>query len=646
MNKLSMSLIAGSTLLCSSLFAVDFVAPSSSAPGGLDSMKIPQLVVMGFDDNAYDDGVRWVVDSLLGGKMNPAGSGNKATYDGTPAVASFMIMSKADQKVAWRYAYEQGFEIGNHTKNHDDNPALDFSTYDQTIYEVGECSKYIINELGLAPSEIKGFRTPFLKRSIKPNGDDPANRTYLALKNLGIIYDGTEGVFPTSTSIYDEVYKLSFPWTMDSGHVLPFDQTFLNDPTPGLWEIPHVVFLKEGEERARMLGFETTMESSGQMTSEDAFFDYLKTTFDWHYGKFSKTLGWDGDGDGEKDVVHAGNRAPMNIGLHSDVYSLEAGLDPSTPQGNMSIDVHARRRAVTRFVDYVLTHEDARIVAFRDVLKWMQNPVELEDLSKNRFFEYSESTISENLLSFATISAAEGLGSTIEASDIVDGSITVSATIDNNENYVANRQADLIVTPGGTFENVDGITVTYKSKFPLRFTFEQSDLQASEASHFFSLPTADDFKTVTIPVNEYKVEKPYWSDAAAPFDLSKVTELAISPMASDTMKTESFTISNIQVFGSEQFGTGESSIEDQSALKGPKRLSVAGVYKNTMQLQIPVNGTYSVELFTPSGRKVFTETRNFSAGINSLGLSALSNGAYFVRMNGNGITVSDRFILQ
>ncbi len=65
MNKLSMSLIAGSTLLCSSLFAVDNVDRVQTPPAGLDSMNIPQLICLGFDDNRYSDGVSWVVDTLL-----------------------------------------------------------------------------------------------------------------------------------------------------------------------------------------------------------------------------------------------------------------------------------------------------------------------------------------------------------------------------------------------------------------------------------------------------------------------------------------------------------------------------------------------------------------------------------------------------
>ena len=82
-------------IIINSLSAYDKLEPTHIPPAGLDSAKIPQLICLGFDDNRFADGVNWVKDVLLKDRVNPQGAGNKATFDGTPCVATFYVISNA-----------------------------------------------------------------------------------------------------------------------------------------------------------------------------------------------------------------------------------------------------------------------------------------------------------------------------------------------------------------------------------------------------------------------------------------------------------------------------------------------------------------------------------------------------------------------
>src|SRR5688572_9822364 len=56
---------------------------SLAPPAGLSPSQVPQFVAITFDDNFGDDGMAWA-NTFFTSKVNPAGSGNGATFDGTP----------------------------------------------------------------------------------------------------------------------------------------------------------------------------------------------------------------------------------------------------------------------------------------------------------------------------------------------------------------------------------------------------------------------------------------------------------------------------------------------------------------------------------------------------------------------------------
>lgn len=603
-------------------FGFDDLEPSVNPPAGLDSMAVPQLIAFGFDDNRYEDGVRWVVDTLLAGKLNPAGLGNKATFDGTPIKASFFVISNADQREAWRDAYNKGCEIGNHTVTHE--KAMYDETYESHIEELGGCSKYIVNQLGLPPAHIQGFRTPFLAYA---DGGDMPNRTFQSIKDLGMFYDASvENGTHSSAIVWT---KPNYPWTMN--YTIGAIASLASYPTPGLWQVPHVNFLEPNTGAPKEKGFDSGLWPKGK--SGPDFYNYLKNTLDWHYGLIDTIHSWDQQSG---LVTILGNRAPMDIGLHSDYYSVVA--DTSNPDVMaFSSTVQERRQALVDFIDYALTLPDVRFVNMGDIVRWMQNPAAVADLSHNSLYEYTESIASPNLLKTAGISfnEADGSSATIKSDD-ENGRIEFNATVsDPNKKYTARRAVDVIVEFGENIDGFDGFSLTYNSEFPLRITFVQDGLSASEDSYYFAVPTSANDTTVTIPLSNRFVRQPHYHEESVALDLTKIREIAISPMVIDTVKTGAFTLDNLVLFGSDKFGQGVG-IAEASAV--PKEyLFRSSLSADKVSFSIPSAGEYQFVLYSVSGKELFRhifEADGF--GTVNVGLSggSLSAGVYIATLQG------------
>ncbi len=626
------TILVGLTI-ASSLYAMDDVAPSSVTPGGLDSMKVPQLITLGFDDNRYEDGVRWVVDTLLAGKLNGAGVGNKATFDGETIKSSFFVISNADQRESWREAYEYGCEIGNHTVTHE-KAMYDESAASHTS-ELGGCSQYIVNDLGLPPSHIQGFRTPFL-------AFDPAGKTFAAVKELGMIYDAS---VENGTQASDILWtRPNYPWTLN--HTIGAIASA--GSTPGLWQVPHVNFIKSDEQAARQKGFDSGLwpKSPGLNISGPEVLEYLKGTFDFHYGNRKIKYSW------LPDSSIAGNRAPMDIGLHSDYYSVVAS-DPDNPSHNpdyvgLTSTVFDRRKALMDFVDYALSFPDTRFVRMVDIVRWMQNPVELEDISLNPKYEYDTTLVSPNLLITAGLAIAEAEGSSLTVGTISDGVVPVTTTVnDPIDGYVATRNVDFIVELGDNMSGVDGFLLKYRSDIPLRITFLQDGLSESDQSYYFAVPTSTETRTVSIPLNELHVRQPHYHEFATPLALAKVREIAISPMAIDANINGAFTLESLQLFGSDKFGQGVD-IEPTQSLQSTESISITRLSSMSAELQIPIDGVYSINMYTPTGRQVVSmEELQLSVGTNLVQWSnSLSQGMYITHVQGVNGNYSIRQMVQ
>jgi hypothetical protein len=69
-----------------------------------------------------------------------------------------------------------------------------------------------------------------------------------------------------------------------------------------------------------------------------------------------------------------GNRAPLFVGGHTDLYSAN---NPDT--ATCANTVAQRRAVIAEFVDYALHYDPSvRVVPYAQILRWMQQPIGLD----------------------------------------------------------------------------------------------------------------------------------------------------------------------------------------------------------------------------------------------------------------------------
>jgi hypothetical protein len=345
----------------------DNVAASIDPPGGLKANKVPQFVMFGFDDNAYSDGINWVVNTLFANRQNNDGSaalatffliGGAATTNNGGVFNNFGGQTETDMTNAWANAFAAGHELGNHTWDHADGG--DSRVLADWVNEIQPANDFVKNALGIPQCQLVGWRFPYL------HFDDAGFQAFSA---AGYVYDtsiefgydwwqppGFTMGFGSSDPNYGKHFW--WPFTLDNG----LDSSFACcskgvQAHPGVWEFPVHTFTHPNTMDPTKVTTVTGLDYNLWTTiaNVDPAVDFcgtLKYSFDQRYN---------------------GNRSPFNVGCHSDIYS-----QYNTTADNAFMNTYDfRRKALTCFLDYVLTYKDARVVTFKQVIEWMRNPQSL-----------------------------------------------------------------------------------------------------------------------------------------------------------------------------------------------------------------------------------------------------------------------------
>lgn len=426
-------ILAFALVAISTSFAYDYsdnYAASQQAPGGLAANEVPMFVSLGWDDNgysglpasSYDGGMTWSTD-FQKNLVNPAGTGNAATFDGAAVRTTYFMTSyyistwgsenPAFVKKSWRTAYDDGHEIANHTENHGDGEPYSVATWDQELsecmtwlqkpFDPNESSPNNTKGIGVPQSKLTGFRSPFLHYN---------NNLFTSLKNQGLTY---------GASIEDGYWagynggNGYWPHTLDNGSPVHDDlyargvKSFEVTDHPGVWEmgVPVLIVPDQATAASYGLSYDLRVAIKAKWPSFDpnspliGGMDYNL----WVAAKLTKEevlviLKYN------LDLRLNGNRAPMLLVLHTDEYSPKYTHAPNATAPE-------RRQAIEEFMAYALSKQEVRVAPYDKILDWVKNPVALGSTGGNSSVAQSSVAASS-----VTLSSSEVVLSSVAASSV------------------------------------------------------------------------------------------------------------------------------------------------------------------------------------------------------------------------------------
>jgi hypothetical protein len=379
-------------------FKAEIAPPPATAdpPGGLRPQQVPQFICFGTDDNGYSglegsggSGGLHFLSELFAAHKNPAGSGNLRTFDGASWHYSFYVntfyITLADQglspygaigkeenpvfvKRAWKEALENGHEIGVHTHSHFHGREFSVGQWQEEMrrcidtltlpYDAAETPEKPnpLSGLNVVRGELFGFRTPFLEYN---------DNTIQAVRSLGFLYDCSleEGLQPACDG-----RNFLWPYRLDWGS--PGNPQTIGKH-PGLWEIPVYVFIVPPDNECERYGIPPGLRAklkkiqdyfdpeSGKISGMDwnLWYEFFMTP-----AEFLATLKY------TLDLRLTGNRCPLTIGLHSEIYSDKYNSSASP------VTVAEKQRALREFLKYVNQLPQVRVVNNRELLAWLLQP--------------------------------------------------------------------------------------------------------------------------------------------------------------------------------------------------------------------------------------------------------------------------------
>ncbi len=349
----------------------EFLDAATSHPLSLDGTEIPlsqvpMFIVLGIDDNGIADttnrgGATWIREylELL---TNPDGSPARASFYMTGKYgAEWVYESESVVLAAWRALYEDGHEIGVHSMEHLMywNSDADWGNYDGRAYTLEEWAELEFNPVmdvltatapdgaGIPRAHLRSWRTPRLEWN---------NVLFTLLDQEGIVYDCSIESDPAA-----DPQNEYWPFTLDNG--CPFDETV--ESHPGLWELPAYAFhippsLQDAAGTAAVTGLDYNVlvrtDWGGLQLSGPQFTEILQYNLDQRM---------------------LGNRCPLLVGLHSDIYT---DLHEKNDEYIGTANARERQLAVENFIAYALaTYPEVRFVSGLQLVAWLRNPSPVSD---------------------------------------------------------------------------------------------------------------------------------------------------------------------------------------------------------------------------------------------------------------------------
>jgi endoglucanase len=251
---------------------------------------------------------------------------------------------------------------------------------------------------------------------------------------------------------------------------------------------------------------------------------------------------------------------------------------------------------------------------------------------------------SENNLAFELgWYAFAGGGSTLNSSQelletedlLVDGTITCKFNAGSGDKVYHELTYYVDSSSAKSYENSSYIKIEYRSDNDFALQLPMGSVTDYAYYHVILPSTNDILKSEIFNLTDAVFAQYDWGKSDVAFKLDEVLNVIIAPNFED----ESGTIS-IETFEVEGFeATPILSVNRVSQVVS--RPSLTSLTANQMKIAVPKTGNYKVDLFSVSGRKIGSFSKNFSAGsLNSLNWNgaAISSQMIIVQITGAGLS--------
>ncbi len=517
-------------------------------------------------------------------------------------------------------------------------------------------------------ADLHGFRAPRLEIN---------SAMFTALAQADYLYDcgveegmeahvdGTNFLWPytvdngipnfyTQTQNGETIRATSFPTTADDG---------------ALWEIPVNLMIVPEAIRENVLAGHNVLRTQGEGNEPLAMehWDGKITGFDFNMFVLWAML----PSEVEATMKHSldlrmeglpgkpGNRAPMQIGSHSDYFTpiydivtipADAAFRYALPEHNPG---HGntwdqRKSTFENFVDYAGRKDGVQFVSGVELING------IKQLQAGEIFgqEYAvPATATWNFLADDVASEDLANASTFSGGGF-NGKIKLN-TSDNAAKQYAYSSYYAEVEEG-SLNGLTHLSMNYNTNSTIKvrmyvkddFVIENGVTQTHEAAWEVILNNIEkDVFSGKIPVSAFQYG-PYSQGGLDAIDLSKVHRIEIAPLSQG--EENIFAISDIKTYGAEVITVDHGSpIQTGMSNGNISNLAVHSISNNVLNLSVPTAGNYSVALYSTAGRLVSSyNNANLTAGVNPVELGSISAGVYMLQVMGEMGNLTTKAVIQ
>ncbi|XP_039760431.1 uncharacterized protein LOC120634100 [Pararge aegeria] len=219
-------------------------------PGDLPVDKVPQIVLLTYDDSVNDLNKGLYADLFEKGRVNP---------NGCPISATFYVSHEWTDYSQVQNLYSAGHEMASHTVSHSFGEQFSQKKWNR---EVGGQREILAAYGGVKLEDVRGMRAPFLSVG--------GNKMFKMLYDSNFTYDSSLPVYENKPP--------SWPYTLD--YKLFHDCMIPPCPTksyPGVWEVPMVMWQDLNGGRCSM------GDACANPPDSDGVYKMILKNFDRHY---------------------------------------------------------------------------------------------------------------------------------------------------------------------------------------------------------------------------------------------------------------------------------------------------------------------------------------------------------------------------